>query len=74
MMYPEKLMLAAARVLETNFDAMEMRFAPGSADKKPCLRNALTRRSDFLLSGGTVTAEAAGSSPVVPAILPKRVR
>ena len=29
------------------FDAMQMCFASGSVEKRPCLRNLLTRTSDF---------------------------
>ena len=61
MMYWEKLMPGAARVLWTNLDAMQMCFASGSAEKKAVFEELVDEK--ILLSlpvvGGTLPCHGA---------------
>src|SRR5260370_39528182 len=50
MMYREKLMLAAARVLWTNLMRCRCVSRLDRRRTRSCLRNLLTRKSDFLLA------------------------
>jgi hypothetical protein len=65
MMYREKLMPGPGASPLDKFDAMQMRFASGSAGKKEkCLRDSLTKPDfDFLLSAERcpVTARPEGT-------------
>ena len=67
MMYQEKLMLAGwARALD-KFDVMQMCFRVRIGGPRPCLRNFVDEKSDFLSAERCpVTQEAVGSSPVAP--------